>query len=219
MFCGAVLKPARAWQSHLKASMSLSTFWASPWTRTWAWNFLRASSSSMPEKSISSTTQLWREQKRQRWKREKEQRVDLALCHCKGERGLCTYTTNYERPALVANFFLRFVAKALTWKPRTEPTCLHPHQGLMTVGGDKRKGKKGMNRQNNEMQRARWQERLIWKLQPIKDVHTKHCARVCLCTSVLVYEREPVFSSAVTYFYILCNNLSKKPLSAGSISG
>ena len=43
---------------HLKASMSLSTFWASPWTRIWAWNFRRASSSSVPEKSISSTTQL-----------------------------------------------------------------------------------------------------------------------------------------------------------------
>lgn len=46
------------WQAHLKASMSLSTFCASPCTRTWAWNFLKASSSSMPEKSISSTTQL-----------------------------------------------------------------------------------------------------------------------------------------------------------------
>lgn len=46
-----------AW-SYLKASMSRSTFWASPWTRMWFWNFLRASSNSMPWKSISSTTQL-----------------------------------------------------------------------------------------------------------------------------------------------------------------
>lgn len=44
--------------SYLKASMSRSTFCASPCTRMWAWNFRRASSSSMPEKSISSTTQL-----------------------------------------------------------------------------------------------------------------------------------------------------------------
>lgn len=44
--------------SDLKASMSRSTFWASPWTRMWFWNFLRASSSSMLWKSISSTTQL-----------------------------------------------------------------------------------------------------------------------------------------------------------------
>lgn len=55
-----------SWQSHLKASMSLSTFCASPWTRTWAWNFLRASSSSMPEKSISSTTQLLRDRQREK---------------------------------------------------------------------------------------------------------------------------------------------------------
>lgn len=46
----------------LNASMSRSTFWASPWTRMCAWNFRRASSSSMAEKSISSTTQL-----EQRW--------------------------------------------------------------------------------------------------------------------------------------------------------
>lgn len=45
--------------SYLKASISRSTFCASPCTRMWAWNFRRASSSSMPEKSISSTTQLW----------------------------------------------------------------------------------------------------------------------------------------------------------------
>lgn len=38
--------------------MSRSTFWASPCTRIWAWNLRRASSSSMAEKSISSTTQL-----------------------------------------------------------------------------------------------------------------------------------------------------------------
>lgn len=46
----------------LNASMSRSTFWASPWTRMCAWNLRRASSSSMAEKSISSTTQL-----EQRW--------------------------------------------------------------------------------------------------------------------------------------------------------
>lgn len=44
--------------------MSLSTFWASPWTLIWAWNFLRASSRSIPEKSISSTTQLKHTQQR-----------------------------------------------------------------------------------------------------------------------------------------------------------
>lgn len=44
--------------SNLKASISRSTFWASPWTRMWFWNFLSASSSSMLWKSISSTTQL-----------------------------------------------------------------------------------------------------------------------------------------------------------------
>lgn len=44
--------------SYLKASMSRSTFWASPCTRMCAWNLRRASSSSMLEKSISSTTQL-----------------------------------------------------------------------------------------------------------------------------------------------------------------
>lgn len=38
--------------------MSRSTFCASPCTRMCAWNFLSASSSSMAEKSISSTTQL-----------------------------------------------------------------------------------------------------------------------------------------------------------------
>ena len=38
--------------------MSRSTFWASPWTRMWDWNFRSASSKSMEEKSISSTTQL-----------------------------------------------------------------------------------------------------------------------------------------------------------------
>lgn len=43
---------------YLKASMSRSTFWASPCTRMCAWNLRRASSSSMLEKSISSTTQL-----------------------------------------------------------------------------------------------------------------------------------------------------------------
>lgn len=44
--------------TNLKASISLSTFWASPWTLICAWNFLKASSMSIPEKSISSTTQL-----------------------------------------------------------------------------------------------------------------------------------------------------------------
>lgn len=43
---------------HLKASTSRSTRWASPWTLIWAWNFRRASSRSIPEKSISSRTQL-----------------------------------------------------------------------------------------------------------------------------------------------------------------
>jgi len=43
---------------HLKASIKRSTFWASPCTRMWDWNFRKASSSSIPEKSISSTTQL-----------------------------------------------------------------------------------------------------------------------------------------------------------------
>lgn len=52
--------------SNLKASMSRSTFWASPWTRMWFWNFLRASSSSMPWKSISSTTQLIHEEEKDR---------------------------------------------------------------------------------------------------------------------------------------------------------
>lgn len=49
------LRPA---QPNLKASMSRSTFCASPCTRMCAWNFLSASSNSMAEKSISSTTQL-----------------------------------------------------------------------------------------------------------------------------------------------------------------
>lgn len=43
---------------YLKASISRSTFCASPWTLMCAWNFLSASSSSIAEKSISSTTQL-----------------------------------------------------------------------------------------------------------------------------------------------------------------
>lgn len=46
--------------TYLNASTNLSTFWASPWTFICAWNFLRASSRSIPEKSISSTTQLRR---------------------------------------------------------------------------------------------------------------------------------------------------------------
>ncbi len=44
--------------THLKASIRRSTFCASPWTRIWAWNFRKASSSSITEKSSSSTTQL-----------------------------------------------------------------------------------------------------------------------------------------------------------------
>lgn len=44
--------------SHLYASISRSTFCASPWTLMCAWNFRSPSSSSRPEKSISSTTQL-----------------------------------------------------------------------------------------------------------------------------------------------------------------
>lgn len=54
--------------SYLKASMSRSTFWASPWTRMWFWNFLSASSSSMLWKSISSTTQLYQQGDRRREK-------------------------------------------------------------------------------------------------------------------------------------------------------
>lgn len=48
------------WVSDLKASIRRSTFWASPCTLMCAWNLRSASSSSMAEKSISSTTQLRR---------------------------------------------------------------------------------------------------------------------------------------------------------------
>lgn len=49
---------------YLKASTSLSTRCASPCTLIWAWNFLRASSRSIPEKSISSRTQLETQKKK-----------------------------------------------------------------------------------------------------------------------------------------------------------
>ncbi len=63
--------PLHIWrwlESHLNASISLSTFCASPCTRIWAWNFLKASSNSIPEKSISSTTQLSKRRNRQKMK-------------------------------------------------------------------------------------------------------------------------------------------------------
>lgn len=104
--------------SYLKASIRRSTFWASPWTRMWAWNFLSASSSSMPEKSISSTTQL-EGIERKGWgrsKRKKEQKnvFKQFIAKCKSTwscvvTSLANWSSEYWRSNHTSWYFLTLI--------------------------------------------------------------------------------------------------------------